>query len=90
MSRANDSFRSINSDASIGAFQTNDFIKTCYQQYKKEYANDEDFSLKSSNISQEVDELLNEFDYHVKQRHDIVSNSIYSDLLEQIGIDLLI
>jgi hypothetical protein len=77
----------MNSDTSIGGQQyNNDFIKSCYQQYKKEFAGDEDFSIKSyTGLSQEVDDLLNEFDYHVKKRHDILSNSIYSDLLDQIG-----
>jgi hypothetical protein len=75
--------KSFNSTKNLG---TRDFLTNCYQQYKKEFTNDEDFSIKSYNdLSQELDDILNEYDYQVKKRHDVINNSIYSDLLEQIG-----
>jgi hypothetical protein len=84
--KLNDSFTiSINSDSSHKNVQNKDFINTCYQQYKKEYMNDENFSLKSYDMSEEIDDFINEFDFHVKRRHEVMSNSIYSDLLDQIG-----
>ncbi len=34
-----------------------DIYQNCYNQYKREYANDDDFSIKSEDITQEIQEI---------------------------------
>lgn len=70
-------------------YTENDIVEIfnqCYNIYKKEYMCDEDFSIKSDSISEELEEIINEYDAHLKKRNDTLSNSIYSDILDEFGI----
>lgn len=53
--------------------------ENCYNQYKHEYCNDEDFSIKSDDISAEIDDLIDEYE----NNHRLSS----SDFLDQIEVD---
>jgi hypothetical protein len=62
-----------------------DTYKECYNYYKKEYLNNRDFSLDSEDITEELDEIINEFDVNLKRRNEMLSDSIYSDILDDFG-----
>jgi hypothetical protein len=57
----------------------------CYNLYKKEYLNDRDFSLDSEDITEELEEIISDFDINLKRRNDLLSDSIYSDILDDFG-----
>jgi len=65
---------------------SNDVYHQCYSIYKQEYTNDKEFSIKSEDISEELDGILNEYEVNLKKRNDNLSNSIYSDILDIFGI----
>lgn len=62
-----------------------DTYTECCNYYKKEYLNNRDFSLDSEDITEELDEIINEFDINLKRRNEILSDSIYSDILDEFG-----
>ena len=65
----------------------NSIYDICYENYKKEYASDEDFSIQDEDISQELNSLLECYDFHFKKRRFHHSNSIYSEILENLVIE---
>jgi hypothetical protein len=58
----------------------------CYDIYKKEYLNNQDFSLQDEDITEEIDEILNDYENHRKNNDD--SSSVYSEILNDLGIIL--
>jgi hypothetical protein len=73
------------SDRQISDGQLNDIYNYCYREYKQEYMNDEDFSIKSEDINNEVDEIIDDFDLKLKKRKNNLSDSVYSDILDELG-----
>ena len=65
-----------------------DIYNCCYLIYKKDYVNNKDFSIKSDDITEEIDELINDYDNHKKARKHNDSNSLYSEMLEELGIKI--
>ena len=63
----------------------NDIYDFCYKEYKQEYMNDEDFSIKSEEINIEVDEIVEDYALKLKRRKNKHSDSIYSEVLDELG-----
>jgi hypothetical protein len=59
-----------------------DIYTNCYNQYKREYANDEDFSIKSCDITAEIDDIINEYDERCRK----ATCSVLSDFLDQLEV----
>ena len=60
--------------------------KCCYSIYKKDYLNNMEFSIQSEDISNEIDDLINDYDNRKKNRVNYDTNSIYSEILNELGI----
>ena len=70
----------------------NDIFIECYDIYKKEYASDEEFSIKDKDedLSKEISVLLDCYNVHYKKRRHWHSDSIYSDILDDIVVERII
>jgi hypothetical protein len=75
-------------NVNITEIQINEIYLQCYNLYKKEYNDNRDFSIKSDDINEELDEILNEYNVLLKKRNDVLSTSIYSELLDDLEIDM--
>lgn len=69
----------------ITSGQINDIYNFCYKEYKQEYMNEEDFSIKSEDINNELDDIIDDYDLKLKRRKNNSSDSIYSDILDELG-----
>jgi hypothetical protein len=62
-----------------------------YNIYKDQYTNGQDFCFKESDskemkdLNEEVDELICDYEKHLKKRGDILSKSIFEDMLDELG-----
>jgi len=65
--------------------QINDIYENCYKDYKQEFMNDEDFSIRSEDINNEVEEILDDYAVKLKRRKNKHSDSIYSEILDELG-----
>jgi hypothetical protein len=63
-----------------------EIYNNCYNIYKMEYLNNLDFSIQDEDITEEIDEILHDYENN-KKNHDN-SSSIYSEILNDLGIIL--
>lgn len=68
----------------IDKSNNSEIYNQCYNIYKKEYLNNKDFSIQDEDITEEIDEILNDFDNHMKYHNN--SSSVYSEILSNLGI----
>ena len=66
--------------------QINEIKNEYYNLYKQEFTRGEDFVIRPEDIREEVLDLIKEFDLQVKRRNDIFSDSICSDMLDELGM----
>ncbi len=74
-----------NNNMNIQRTPPEEIYTNCYDKYKYEYTDNLDFSIRSDDMSEEIDDLLNNFDTHLKKRNDVLSTSVYSDILNELG-----
>lgn len=57
-----------------------------YKSYKKEFTKDRSFSLDSdSEMTEEIDCIINGFERRMKKRNDNVTDSLLSEIVEDLG-----
>jgi len=67
-----------------------DIYDGCYEIYKRKYASDDEFSINDNDgdISKEVSILLDCYNAHFKRRKYCHSDSIYSDILDDLVVEV--
>ncbi len=67
-----------------------------YTMYKKKYTNGKDFSFREADtnemydINSEIQDILCDFEKHLNKRGENLSDSLFSDMLDEIGKNNLI